>query len=150
MAGPWTSERFPQFADAIRRLMEQHLELDDEPLHLAMAYKPGSGRDPRHIYLLEVIGNSGGLAPSEDRELFETVFGPRSEFPMNPDERLHLVLTYPEEFRTAVREDWSSIREIVEAIRTNEFQLLHEDEEGRSLLAELQELIERAEGAAHG
>ena len=40
MAGTWTSERFPQFEPAIRRLTQQHRELEDEPLHLALAYLP--------------------------------------------------------------------------------------------------------------
>ena len=34
MAGTWTSERFPQFEPAIRKLTQQHLELKVEPLHL--------------------------------------------------------------------------------------------------------------------
>jgi hypothetical protein len=50
MAGPWTAESFPQFEAAIRRLTEQHRELVDEPLHLAVSYLPAI-RDQQHVYL---------------------------------------------------------------------------------------------------
>jgi hypothetical protein len=56
MAGSWTSERFPQFETAIRHLTDQHRELKDEPLHLAISYGPI--RDQQDIFLFEVIGST--------------------------------------------------------------------------------------------
>ena len=56
MAGSWSSERFPQFEQPIRTLTEQHRELKDEPLHLAIAYGPL--RDQQDIFLFEVIGGA--------------------------------------------------------------------------------------------
>ena len=50
MAGSWTADRFPQFEAAIRHLTEQHRELVDEPLHLAVSYLPAT-RDQQHIFL---------------------------------------------------------------------------------------------------
>lgn len=60
MAGTWTSERFPQFEPAIRRLTEQHRELEDEPLHLALGYLPRrKGQEVYDgIFLFEVIGGA--------------------------------------------------------------------------------------------
>ena len=69
MAGSWTADRFPQFEAAIRRLTEQHRELVDEPLHLAVSYLPAM-RDQQHIFLLEVIGGPGESINPE-RDLFE-------------------------------------------------------------------------------
>jgi hypothetical protein len=55
MAESWTSDGFPQFEQAIRRLTEQHRELEDEPLHLAVSDSPAE-RDRQDIFLFEVIG----------------------------------------------------------------------------------------------
>src|SRR5262245_51431672 len=102
MAGSWTSEKFPQFETAIRRLTDQHRELEDEPLHLAISYGPN--RDQQDIFLFEVIGRTGhGVSP--ERELFETTFYASPSFPMEPNQRLHLILTDPQEVETALRED---------------------------------------------
>ena len=54
MAGSWTSEKFPQFEQAVRALTEQHRELEDEPLHLAISYGPL--RDQQDIFLFEKRG----------------------------------------------------------------------------------------------
>src|SRR5438552_2950735 len=79
MAGSWTSERFPQFEAAIRRLTDQHRELADEPLHLALSYLPAK-RDQQHIFLFEVIGGAGESGNPE-RDLFEVTFAASPGFP---------------------------------------------------------------------
>ena len=44
MPGEWISEKFPQFEPAIRQLTEQHRELEDELLHLALCVpSPATG-----------------------------------------------------------------------------------------------------------
>jgi hypothetical protein len=40
LPGHWAADRFPQFEAPIRRLAEQHRELVDDPLHLAVSYQP--------------------------------------------------------------------------------------------------------------
>ena len=104
MAAPWTSSRFPQFEAAIRNLTEQHRQLEDEPLHLAISYLPAR-RDQTHIYLFEVIGGFSENANLE-RDLFEATFEAASGFQMKPGEQLHLVLSTPQELQRAIREDW--------------------------------------------
>ena len=106
MAGTWTSERFPQFEKEIRRLVEQHRELEDEPLHLAIAYQPGAPRDQLDIYLFEVIGGLGERNP--DKELFETTFEPNNRLQAGFSQRLHMTLTTPLEFTAAVEEKWKT------------------------------------------
>ena len=156
MAASWTTDRFPKFEKAIRQLVEEHRELEDEPLHLAITYLPAAGnesksgfrvvrpglslpagRDQQHIYLLEVIGAFEGSV-SPDRDLFEVTFGPASGFPMGPGEQLHLILTNPVEWETAVRDGWPLAVEVVNAIRAGDYMVLHEDEIGRRLLTALQ------------
>jgi len=147
MAGTWTSERFPQFESAIRQLAEQHRQLKDEPLHLAVSYGPE--REQQDIFLFEVIGGNGGRL-CEDHELFETVFTSHSGFPMSADQNLHLVLATPDEWETALREGWPSAEEIRKAIEVGDYQVLHADEVGQRLLNALQSGIRHQEEAARG
>ena len=138
MAGTWTSERFPQFEQSIRRLTDEHRELTDEPLHLAINYLP-QNRNQQHLYLLEVIGGLGqGINP--ERDLFEVTFAASPEFPMAPNEELHLLLTNPAELEVALREGWPLAQEVVDAIRAGDYSVMHEDDVGRRDLAMLREL----------
>jgi hypothetical protein len=148
MAGEWTTERFPQFEASIQRLAEKHRELDDEPLHLAMAYQPaGPKRDQQHIYLFEVIGGWGESNP--DRELFETTFDPNSRLHFGFEQQMHLILTTPQEFRTALEERWPSTNEIVVAVRNGDFKILHADAEGDEVLDLIKRVIAGEEGVRH-
>jgi hypothetical protein len=135
MAGAWTSERFPQFEDAIRRLTNQHLELKDEPLHLALTYLPAA-RDQQHIFLFEVIGAFGDSINPE-RDLFEVTFAASPEFPMGENQQLHLIFTSPQELKTALEEGWSLASEVVNAIHAGNYAVLHKDKVGDEILAVL-------------
>ena len=146
MAGTWTSERFPQFESAIRQLTEQHRQLKDEPLHLAVSYGPQ--RDQQDIFLFEVIGGDHPL--SLDHELFETVFTSTTGFPMRADQNLHLVLATPAELETALREGWPSAEEVRRAVASGDYQVLHADEVGQRLMNWLQSGSRRAEEASRG
>ncbi len=132
MASTWTSERFPQFEKAIHKLTEEHRQLEDEPLHLALSYGPD--RDQQDIFLFEVIGNNGNETINPERELFETTFSSSRGFALGADQRLHLILTNPREFKTALEEDWPSAREILGAIRAGDYRILHADNTGKRLL----------------
>lgn len=143
MAGSWTAERFPRFEAAIRRLTEQHRELVDEPLHLAVSYLPAM-RDQQHIYLFEVIGDPGESINPE-RDLFEAVFATSPGFPMGPNEQLHLILTNTRELEIALREGWSLAAEVVNAIRDGDYEILYKDEVGERVLNELEAEARRPE-----
>ncbi len=143
MAGTWTSECFPQFKAQIQQLTQQHRELDDEPLHLALSYAPA--REQQDIFLFEVVGNVAAMGVNPERELFETVFASTPGFAMNPNQRLHLVLTSPGEFRVAMEENWPSAQEILAAVRADDFQVLWADEIGKKLLGEIQQAIRQME-----
>ena len=145
MAGPWTAERFPQFEAAIRRLTEQHRELVDEPLHLAVSYFPAT-REQQHIFLFEVIGGLGESI-SPERDLFEVVFESTPGFPMGPNEQLHLILTNPLELEIALREGWSLATEVVGAIRVGDYKVLYKDEVGDRVLDKLKAEARRHEAA---
>jgi hypothetical protein len=143
MAGSWTADRFPQFEKAIRHLIEQHRELEDEPLRLAITYLPAN-RDPQHIFLLEVI-HAFGESLNPERDLFEVTYEPTPGFPMGPNEQLHLILTNPRELKTALRESWPLAIEVIDAIRAGDYEVLFEDRIGKRLLAMLRAEASRQE-----
>jgi hypothetical protein len=148
MAGTWTSERFPQFESQIRRLTEQHRELEDEPLHLAISYAPK--RDQEDIFLLEAIGGNGGDSVNPDKELFETTFASAPGFPMALTQRLHLVLTNRHELDVALDERWQSVGEIVDAISSGDYVVLFQDDIGKDLLNRILSASHRMEGVVRG
>ena len=145
MAGSWTADRFPQFQAAIERLTEQHRELVDEPLHLAVSYLP-SGRDQQDIFLFEVIGAPWG-SNNFEQDLFEVTYAATAEFPMGPDERLHLILTTPRELEIALSQGWPLASELADAIRAGDFKVLYQDEVGEKVLAKLHAETRRQEPA---
>lgn len=148
MAGNWTTERFPQFEQALRRLTDQHRELDDEPLRLALAYQPGLPRDQQEIYLFEVIDGRGDSNP--DKELFETTFEPNGRLQSGFDQRLHLILTTPAEFENAMEEHWKAAEEIVDALRGGDCQVLYSDALGAEILDRIEKAARSREVARHG
>src|SRR5438067_264509 len=133
----WTTQRFPGLEGQIRDLVRQHLEIRDEPLHLAMTYEPG--RDSSDLFLFELAGNFGGNEVSPDAQLFEVTFDSTPNFPMEPNQKLHLVLTNPEEFRVALDQHWQLAEEIRDAVRRGDFEVLHSDELGQEALRLLNE-----------
>lgn len=137
MQQSWITERFPRHADDLRRLTDEHRLLEDEPLHLAIAYDPG--HDPQDVFLFEVVGGFASGAVSLDRNLFEVTYGAGSGFASINGEQLHLVLTSPEELPVGIREQWPLASEVAHAIRTGNFEVLFEDETGARLLELMRE-----------
>lgn len=128
----WTIARFPRLENPLRRLAEQHRELEDEPLHLALAFDPG--RDPDDVFLFELLGHFGGDEINPERELFEVTFDTSRSLPLESGQKLHLILTHPGEFRFALASHWKSADEIRDAVRRGDFEILFADEVGREAL----------------
>src|SRR5437868_3177104 len=132
MAGEWTSERFPQFEPAIRRLTEQHRALEDEPLHLALAYLPRrNGQEVyQGIFLFEVIGGAANCF-GQSGDLFEATFEAAPGLLTGFDQTLHLILTTPRELDEALKEGWPLAAEITDAVRRDDYKVLYNDPVGR-------------------
>jgi len=151
MAGEWTSERFPQFEPAIRRLTEQHRELEDEPLHLALAYLPRRlGREVyESIFLFEVIGGAADRLTQSDN-LFEASFDAVPGLPTGFEQTLHLILTTPHELKEALNQAWPLAVEVTDAVRRGDYKVLFKDREGNRVLRLIQKIAQHRRGAARG
>jgi hypothetical protein len=128
-----TSKQFPEYAEELRGLVTQHRKIRDEPLLLAIYYKPR--REEDDVFLFEVIGEFGAGAIDEDRELFEVTYPSSTNFPLEAGQRLHLVLTNPQEYEVAVQQGWKHVQELREAIKSSDFQVLYSDPDHANLRA---------------
>jgi hypothetical protein len=108
--------------ESIEELIEQHRQLRDEPLLLAMYYDAGD--EPSEIYLLEVIDNFGSNSINADRELFEVTFPSENGTNGERGKTWHLVLTNPHEFDTALRENWKHAEKIRRAVGSGRYEVL--------------------------
>jgi hypothetical protein len=151
MAGEWTSERFPLFEPAIRRLTEQHRELEDEPLHLALAYLPRrNGREvSRGVFLFEVIGGAAERFGQSD-DLFEASFDAAPGLPTGFDQTLHLVLTTPRWLKEGLGQGWPLAVEVADAVRRDDYKVLHEDSVGRGVLQQIRAAVRPRRRSARG
>ena len=128
----FATNRYPHLETSLRDLARRHGELEDESLHLALVYDPG--RDPEDVFLFELIGNFGRDEVGEDGDLWEVSFGPTDTLPMSANQRLHLILTNPNELRFALAASWPTAIELRDAVRRGDFEVLHTDETGRDAL----------------
>ena len=62
---------------------------------------------------------------------------------------MHLILTTPQEFRTALEERWPSADEIVVAVRGGDFKVLHADAEGDEILDLIKRVVQGGEVVRH-
>lgn len=105
----------PPIIHRVEKLVNEHRQLRDEPLLLAIYFEPL--RSSGDIFLFEVIDGFGAGMVDEDKKFFEVSYAATSSFPMEQGQRLHLVLTSPEEFEVAVQEGWDSLDEVRDSIR---------------------------------
>jgi hypothetical protein len=116
---------FPAYREVVQELVQEHLELTYQPLLLALYY--ASEREPSDIFLFEVADKFGGNWVSEDNELMEATFGAASGLSIDKDQRLHLILTNPNEFHAAIENCWQSLQEIRQAVKSGQFEILYAD-----------------------
>lgn len=150
MAGTWTSEQLPLYEAAIRRLTEQHRELEDEPLHLAVTYLPrrngrGASKD---IFLFEVVGGTAQVFGEDD--LFETTFEAAPGSEIGFEQPLHLILATPRELEEAITRRLPLAMEIVDAVRRGDYKVLHADLKGTKALRAIKKVAGSPRRAARG
>jgi len=124
----WTPEYLPQ----VERLVKTHRALEAAPLLLAILYSPS--RNPGDVFIFEVIENFGSNSVDPDRELFEVAYDSNEAFPLPGGHKLRLVLTNPEELRSAVNDHWPLAEELRQAIRDGWGRVIWADPQHHDLL----------------
>jgi hypothetical protein len=125
----------PALLRQVEALVNHHRALRDEPLLLAIYYEPG--RDPQDIFIFEVIEGFGAGAIDPDQNLFEVTYNSTSSFPLPPGRRLRLVLTNPQEFAVAARDNWPLLAELRDAVRAGNSLTVYSDPAHPQLEAQL-------------
>src|SRR5438874_7555383 len=78
---PATVATYPDYKEAVQKLVKQHRKLRKEHLHLAVYLAPPK-RAKRDIYLFEVIDDFGGGRTDPEKKLFTFAYGSTPGFPL--------------------------------------------------------------------
>ncbi len=113
----------PLLKSQLQELVIEHLELEDQPLLVALYY--ASEAAPNEECLFEVARHFGFDEVSEDRRILQIQFGPSEGFPLPPGDRLRLSLTNVTEFHTALSEGWPEIKDLIRAVNQDKSSLLY-------------------------
>lgn len=132
---------YPDRLEDVERLIEQHRQLKHQTLLLAIYFD--CPEDPDSVHLLEVITPFGYEEVSDDKELFEMSYGSTNGFSLLPGSSLNILLTNATELQAAVRENWSSIRPVLAAVRLEQYRTIYKSEIGDNLLVLLKQTLIR-------
>jgi hypothetical protein len=117
---------YPDYLGQVRELVEQHRELIEEPVLLAVYYAPDRNDDD--VFLFEVLGNFQGSSIEYDGDLLEVVYGSTPHFAMHSRASvLHIVLTNPDELRLAAERQTPRFVEIKRAFAEGRAQVVYRD-----------------------
>jgi len=125
------ADKTPKDFDKLKQLLKQHRAIKNEPLLLAVQYSPK--RDKGDIFLFEIADNFGANSVDPGKTIFEVTYGSTPGFPMAEGQELHLLLTSPDEFKIAAKENWKAVRELRKALKEGGVQVLYSTREGESL-----------------
>lgn len=129
---------FPQYADDIRELVEDHRTLEDERLLLAIYYAPADSRRPQQdVYLFEVYDGYHQNRVGDTNDWQEVLFGTTPAFPLPREQYLHVVLTNPAEFAVGLERGWPLACEVKQAIASGRFQVVYLEPGQEALLEQL-------------
>lgn len=125
---------YPDRLEDVERLIEQHRQLEHQPILLAIYF--AQDQDPDSVYLMEVISQFGYDEVSDDRELFEMSYGSPDGFPLPPGSRLDIILTNPVELRAAVEQGWASLNPLLAAMEAGPeyYRVVYHSDGGDELL----------------
>ncbi len=129
---------YPARQQEVKCLIEDHLNQVDEHLLLAVYYE--NKDKPNAECVLEVFLNYGLNEVSWDNEIFDAEYNSTQGFPMQPGERLSLLLTSPTELRYAIQNEWPQLQPVRNAIAQGRYSVIYRDiqnEDANQLLAAL-------------
>jgi len=129
--------KYPNYLNQVRDLVEQHRELVEEPLLLAIYYAPD--RDPEDVFLFEILDNFRGGALDTSGDILEVLYGSTEHFEMDPrNAMLHILLLNPKEFIDAVSQDTRKIAELRAAFGNGKAQLVFESDKCNDVVKVIQ------------
>lgn len=115
---------YPEQMELIKDLvLNDHVTLEDTPLALAIYFK--SHQSPNEECVFEVLHRFGLDEVSEIKSVFQIQFGPTPNFPLPQGDRLHLFLSNPNEMMYAIEHGWSEINDLVQAIKTDHYEIIY-------------------------
>ncbi len=130
---------YPDQRDLVRALiLNDHTELKDTPLILAIYFK--SGQSPNEECVFEVLRHFGLDEVSEEKSVFQIQFGPTQNFRLPEGDRLHLFLSNPNEMMYAIEHGWPEINDLIEAIKADSCETIYsrpDDPDANRVLAAL-------------
>jgi hypothetical protein len=129
---PVTVVKYPDYAKAVKKLVEQHRRTRKNGLHLAVYLAP-PGRLKRDILLFEVLDDFGGGRIDPGKKLFTFACGSTPGFPLPEGVRLWMILTNPTEPDIAIQEDWPRVAEIRKARNSGNALVVQADSKGKIL-----------------
>ena len=127
---PATLVAYPDYKDAVDRLVSQHRKLRKDRLHLAVYLAPPN-RPKRDIYIFEVLNDFGGGRIDPKKKLFTFAYGSTPGLPLPDGVRLWMILTNPAELEKAIQEDWAGVGEIRNARHAGNVRVLYADKLGK-------------------
>ena len=128
---------YPGFLDIVTGLVEDHKELLEEPIHLAIYYAPKE-RGANDVFLFEVLDDFEGNSIEEDGDMLEVTYGRTPDFPMlNQDSRLHIILASPTELRKAYKNKTNLFNELKLALDSDKAKVIFSDQHGEKLKSEV-------------
>lgn len=124
---------YPDYLEKVKQLVDQHLELVEEPLLLAIYYAPD--RAENDVFLFEVLDNFNGSSIEYDGDLLEVLYGSTRHFELHHrDAMLHVVLTSPEELHRAAEKNTPRFVEVKQALAQQRAQVVYVDPKGGDLM----------------
>ncbi len=133
---PVTIVKYPDYKEAVKRLVEQHRRTRKNRLHLAVYLAP-PGRLKRDIFLFEVLDDFGGGRIDAEKKLFTFAYGSTPGLPLPEGVRLWMILTNPTELDKAIQEDWPRVAEIRKARNAGNALVIHADSKGKRFLSQI-------------
>jgi hypothetical protein len=127
---PATVATYPDYKDAVQKLVDQHRKLRGGRLHLAVYLAPPN-RPKRDIYLFEVLDNFGGGKIDVEKKLFTFAYGSTPGLPLPEGVSLWMIVTNPAELDKAIKENWARLGEIRKARRAERASIIYADAEGK-------------------
>jgi hypothetical protein len=127
---------YPDYEAEVRELVEQHKELADEPLLMALYFRSNRKGAENDVFVLEVLDNYP-VSAFEEEDFLEVLYGSTPHFVMGMGQMLHLILTNLEELSRNIKRKTRIAGEIQQALNKGSYKLIFVAEGHKNLLEQI-------------